>query len=284
MKYAYLTIDIEEWYELEYLKEYNLKNTGVKVVPYIFDFLDILDELNIKATFFVVAELMEEYADIIRDIVARGHAIGCHGFDHILLYEKENENFLQEIKRAKELIEVYANCKVNGYRAACFSMERDKLELVKSAGYQYDSSRILFKQHPLYRSLDVSGFEKVDDLIYIENEFAEYETPTLNIGKYDLPFTGGGYLRLFPFWLIKIFIKRYIKQHHNILLYIHPFELTNIDLPFPKEVGLKNKFRASVGRKHNLKKLYRVIQLLKSLGAEFKTLDEDRNIRLNKEN
>jgi polysaccharide deacetylase family protein (PEP-CTERM system associated) len=283
MKYAYLTIDIEEWYELEYLKDYDLEKMGVEVVPKIFDFLDMLDELNIKATFFIVAELMEKYTDIIRDIAIRGHAIGCHGLDHILLYEKDNVNFLEEIKKAKELIETKANCTVNGYRAACFSMERDKLELVRQAGYKYDSSKILFKQHPLYRNLDMSGYDKVDDLVYVQDGFIEYETPTLNIGKFDIPFSGGGYLRLFPFWLIKKFIKKYEKQQKNMVIYIHPFELTNISLPFPKEVGFKDKFRASVGRKNNLKKLKKVIMLLKDMGSEFKTFDEDIEIRVKME-
>lgn len=283
MKNAYLTIDIEEWYELEYLKNYNLEKTGVEVVPKIFDFLDMLDELNIKATFFVVAELMDKYTDIIRDIAARGHAIGCHGLDHILLYEKENEAFFNEIKKAKELIETNANCKVNGYRAACFSMERDKLELVREAGYKYDSSKILFEQHPLYRNLDMSGYDKVDDLVYINNDFVEYETPTLHLGKLDLPFSGGGYLRLFPFWLIKLLVKKYEKQQQNVVIYIHPFELTDIALPFPKEIGFKNKFRASVGRKNNLKKIRKFILMLKDMGAEFKTFEEDREERLAKE-
>lgn len=282
MKYVYLTIDIEEWYELEYLKKYDLEKTGVEVVPKIFDFLDMLDELNIKATFFIVAELMKKYTDIVRDIVERGHSIGCHGLDHTVLYEKDNSKFLEEIIKAKEMIEKSANCKVNGYRAACFSMERDKLELVRTAGYKYDSSKILFKEHPLYRNLEMTGYDNIDDLIYMDDDFIEYETPTISIGKFDIPFSGGGYLRLFPFWFIKLIIKKYEKQKRNMVIYVHPFELTNIKLPFPKEIGFKNKFRASVGRKNNLNKLRRFILLLKSKGSEFRTFDEDRNARIEK--
>lgn len=280
MKYVYLTVDIEEWYELEYLKGYNLESTKVEVVPKIIDFLDMLDGLHIKATFFIVAGLVERDTDIIREIAARGHTIGCHGLDHILLYEKENADFLEEIKNAKSLIEAAVKCEVGGYRASCFSLERDKLELVREAGYEYDSSKILFKQHPLYRNLDLSGYEKVDDLVYQQDNFVEYETPTLQIGKFDIPISGGGYIRLFPFWMIKILIRKYEKKQKNFLLYMHPFELTDIPLPFPKEVSFMNKFRASVGRKNNLKKLRKVIMMLKKSGAEFRTLVEDRNFRI----
>lgn len=280
MKYIYLSIDIEEWYELEYLKDYHLESTGIEVVPKIIDFLDMLDELQIKATFFVIADLLVKDADIIREISSRGHVIGCHGLNHILLYEKSNEIFLSEIKIAKQQLESVINNNVEGYRASCFSMDRDKLELVKEAGYQYDSSKILFKQHPLYRDLDLSGFKKIDDLVYNQGTLFEYEIPTLNIGKFDIPISGGGYLRLLPFCIIKKLINIYEKNHDNFLIYVHPFELTNIKLPFPKEVPLKNKLRANIGRKSNIKKLKKLLIYYSRKGSEFRTLSQDRNLRM----
>ncbi|MGI6373318.1 MAG: DUF3473 domain-containing protein [Caldicoprobacterales bacterium] len=96
--------------------------------------------------------------------------------------------------------------------------------------------------------------KKIDDLVYRKGNFFEYEIPTLKIWNYSLPISGGGYLRLFPFWMLKILIKIYAKQHHNFLLYLHPFELTKIDLPFSKEVSWKDRFRASVGRKEKYEK------------------------------
>lgn len=283
MKYAYLTVDIEEWYQLDYLKDYNLENTGIEVVPQIIEFLDMLDELQIKATFFIVANIAEKHADILREIVARGHAIGCHGLDHTLLYEKENGVFIQEIKEAKNIIENIAKCKVFGYRAPCFSMQRDKLELLKKAGFKYDSSKINFRQHRLYGDLDLGGYKKIDDLVYLQDDFIEYEIPTIQIGKYEIPISGGGYLRLFPFWVIKQLIKTYARKQKNFLVYLHPFELTDIPLNFPTGVGLKNKLRATIGRKNNLNKIKKVILLLKKLGAEFRTLQADRAFRLQME-
>jgi polysaccharide deacetylase family protein (PEP-CTERM system associated) len=280
MRYVYLTVDIEEWYELDYLKEYNLKNTIVEVVPQIIDFLNMLDELNIKATFFIVAEIAEKNADTIREIKRRGHAIGCHGYDHCLLYEKTNEQFLAEITKAKKLIEIVAKCEVDGYRAACFSMSREKLELTRKAGFLYDSSKIRFDQHPLYRNLDLTGFEQLDDLVHRNGNFVEYEIPTLKLWKYNIPISGGGYLRLFPFFIMKRLIKMYEKSHKNFLLYVHPFELTNIKLPLPDNIGFKTKFRCLVGRKHNLRKIRKVITFLKNQGAEFRTLTYDRKNRL----
>jgi polysaccharide deacetylase family protein (PEP-CTERM system associated) len=274
MKYVYLTVDIEEWYDLDYLKKYEL-DKSVEVIPEIIEFLDLLDEFQIKATFFVLADAVERNTDILREIIRRGHAIGCHGYDHELLYEKETDQFTNEVLKAKEIISEATNYYVNGYRAACFSMDRDRLDLISEYGYQYDSSYIKFEQHPLYRNLNLTGFEKVDDLVYRRGNFFEYEIPTLKIGNYSLPISGGGYLRLFPLWMLKILIKMYAKQHHNFLLYLHPFELTKINLPFSTEISWRDKFRASIGRKRNIKKVRRIVKFLNSMGAEFRTLDQD---------
>ncbi len=279
MKYVYLTIDIEEWYELDYLKKYVL-DQSVEVIPEIIEFLDLLDQLQIKATFFVLATALKRNTDIVKEIARRGHSIGCHGFDHDLLYNKNTKQFTREVAEAKKLIEQVIDSEIIGYRASCFSMERDKLDALFDVGYQYDSSYIKFEQHALYRNLDLTGFKKLDDLVYGKEGVFQYEIPTLKIGKVSLPISGGGYLRLFPYWLLYFLLKIYARQQNNFLLYLHPFELTTVKLPYSKEVTWKERFRASVGRKGNMKKLRKVLKLLASTGAEFRTLDQDMKERV----
>lgn len=274
-KKVFLTVDIEEWYHLDYLKKYQLNKNKVETVPEIFDFLDMLDELNIKATFFTLGEIAFQYADILRDIKDRGHAIGCHGLDHDLLYNKSDQEFKEQVIEAKRIIdEVLGEETVIGYRASCFSMERNKLDILKDCGYKYDSSYISFLEHPLYGKLDLNGYEKIDDLVYKNGDFLEFEIPTYKIGKYNIPISGGGYLRFFPYPVISYLIKKYMKNHNNFLLYLHPFELTDIKLPFTKDVRFKDKFRATVGRKNNLKKLRKILIMLLKDGVQFTTFEE----------
>jgi peptidoglycan/xylan/chitin deacetylase (PgdA/CDA1 family) len=45
--------------------------------------LDTLAKLNIKATFFLVAEKAENNPAIVKRIIAEGHTIGCHCYTHI---------------------------------------------------------------------------------------------------------------------------------------------------------------------------------------------------------
>ena len=279
MNRAFLTVDLEEWYHLDYLKGYKCRETGVRVTPRIFDFLDMLDEEGVKATFFCVAEIADENAGLLRELLRRGHAVGCHGLDHELLTEKSLDQFVGETRKAKAMIEAAAGREVTGYRASCFTLERDKLEALRQMGFRYDSSKIRFAQHPLYRNLDLSGFRNPEDLVYVQDGFAEYEIPTLELFGYSLPISGGGYMRLFPFWLLRILLGLYAKKHENFTIYAHPFELTDMPLPLPKGLSATTRFRCLVGRRGNLKKLRRVIRWLKRRGARFVTLETDREER-----
>ncbi len=279
MDRAFLTVDLEEWYHLDYLKDYPCRQSGVRVVPQLYDFLDMLDEEGVKVTFFCVAEIARENAGLLREILRRGHAIGCHGLDHELLTNKSLEQFVEETKQARDMIERAAGRKVTGYRASCFTMERDKLEALRELGFTYDSSKIRFAQHPLYRNLDLSGFRQADDLVYVQEDFSEYEIPTLEVMGYSIPISGGGYMRLFPFWLLRILLSMYARRHENFTIYVHPFELTAMRLPLPDGLGRATRFRCLVGRRGNLKKLRRVIRWMKKRGARFITLEEDRRER-----
>ena len=279
MKHAWLTVDLEEWYHLDYLKGFPCRESGVRVLPQIFDFLDMLDAEGVKVTFFCVAEIAAENAGILREILRRGHALGCHGLDHELLSNKDMDTFIEETRRAKAMIEAAADAPVTGYRASCFTMERDKLEAIRELGFTYDSSKIRFAQHPLYRNLDLAGFEQPDDLVYREGDFTEYEIPTLELLGYSIPISGGGYMRLFPFWLLRILLGLYARKHENFTIYVHPFELTALPLPLPEGLGRATRFRCLVGRGHNLKKLRKVIRWLKKRGARFTTLEGDRRER-----
>lgn len=275
MKSIFLTLDLEEWFELDYLKCYDLKGSGVEVVPAIGGFLDLLDRHGIKATVFVLAGLIERNAEVIREIKDRGHEIACHGFDHGLLCDKSDDQFRQEVGQAKSALESLTGGRVAGYRASCFTMERGKLEILRELGFDYDSSKIHFEQHPLYRNLDLTGFVAVDDLVHRQGDFFEYEIPTVQIGGYSIPISGGGYLRMFPLWLIKRLLRKLERVKRNFIIYVHPFELTDMPLPLPTELGRVTKWRATVGRRGNLRKLDRLISHLKAGGGEFLTIGDD---------
>ena len=82
---------------------------------------------------------------------------------------------MEELKNSKNLIEDIIQCSVEGYRASCFSLNRDRLNEVKKAGFNYDSSRINFDLHPLYESIDMSNYLRLTKNIYRKDNFFEFQ-------------------------------------------------------------------------------------------------------------
>jgi polysaccharide deacetylase family protein (PEP-CTERM system associated) len=270
MKYFFLSLDLEEWYHLEYFQKYNPAKTPL-TINNLSSFFNLLDKYNIKITVFVLGELIDSHIDLIIDINNRGHEIAIHGWDHNLLPSKNTVDFINEIKRTKEYLESIIKKPLIGYRAPCFSLNNEKLEALMKIGIKYDSSFIQFKEHPLYGSLNMDDFSKIDDLIYKKRDFYEFELPTLEIFSKAIPISGGGYFRLFPRFLFSRLWKRYLRTNHNFTMYIHPFELTNVKVNL-KGFGFLNKIRFSVGRKNNLDKLDWFIQKCLQANFKFKTM------------
>ena len=102
--------------------------------------LDVLEQFNIKATFFVPGRVAEIYPDKIAGIAEKGHEIACHGYEH--------ENFgLITIDRQKEVIEkastVLASLvgkKPIGFRLPEGDMTPETLPLLRKMGFLYDCS------------------------------------------------------------------------------------------------------------------------------------------------
>ena len=267
----FFSVDLEDWYHLEYLKKYNLESKNIFVSEMIF-FLDFLDKKNIKITFFILGELIAEHRELIKEISLRGHEIAIHGWDHELLNNKNDDLFIKQISRAKNELEKIHNRPVIGYRAPCFSMNNNKFNLLKDLGVKYDSSYIDFSSHPLYGSLDVSEFNKIEDHIYEHNGVYEVELPTLNLFNKRIPFSGGGYFRMNNLNISKLLIKKHFQKNKNFTFYTHPFELSKKTIQLDS-VGLMDKFRFSIGRKNNIDKTSSYIDYLIELGCKFNTIE-----------
>ena len=187
----------------------------------------------------------------------------------------EQSALAEDLGRAKTLLENTIQKPVAGYRAPCFSLDRDRLEVVRQAGFVYDSSRILFKEHPLYGTLDMGGFSELMPNIFQEGDFFEFQISTLSLAGFNIPVSGGGYIRMLPWFLMDSLIKKYLRQSGIYVLYIHPFELSQNPQPvLPEHISAATRMRFALGR-HSVKaKLHSLIQLLREEGYETITFAE----------
>jgi len=282
-RYAVLSMDIEDWYHLDYFAGMKLGTT-----PSLLDglsiYTDIIDQYNIKASFFMLGELAPGIKQKLQALTAAGHDIGCHGWGHTRPLTMTPINFRNELFRAKASLEDILGKPVLGYRAPCYSLDRQRLDIIRELGFSYDSSKIGFSNHPLYGHLDMTGFHNLGSGVYLNQDFAEFELSTLSMGKRTIPVSGGGYIRIFPWLLMKNLLKRYLAKSMFFILYIHPFELSNAPSPLNgKSVSWKQRLRFSIGRSTVTAKLHHLIHLLQANGYCFVTLAHLRNNLLTSE-
>jgi peptidoglycan/xylan/chitin deacetylase (PgdA/CDA1 family) len=67
--------------------------------------LDILDSAGASATFFVQGKTAEEYPALVREIAARGHQIGNHGYSHLDARRASLRAYIEDTKYAQNVLE-----------------------------------------------------------------------------------------------------------------------------------------------------------------------------------
>lgn len=111
-----------------------------KVTPMI---LDILDEYNIKATFFVVGNMVEQNPEILKRIFEEGHGIGNHSYSHDYGYiYKSTENFLNDFNKAqgilKEVLGDDFNSRLIRFPGGSFGQHKASMrEMAVQSDYKY---------------------------------------------------------------------------------------------------------------------------------------------------
>ncbi len=221
------TVDLEDWFCSHNLQKacpydsWDLLES--KVVYSTRLVLNILRKHNLQATFFVLGWVADRFPDLIREVAADGHEIGSHGYKHQLLTKMDKTDFENDLEQSLEAIARCVTLPVKGYRAPAFSLTSQTYwatEIIKKLGFSYDSSVYPISLHPDY------GFPQAPlHPFYHSNGLLEIPMSCVEIGKFRLPCSGGGYLRMFPFSLFKTLVRKSLKQGRALNFYIHPWEL-----------------------------------------------------------
>ncbi|KPE49839.1 polysaccharide deacetylase family protein [Chryseobacterium indologenes] len=273
-KFAVLSMDVEDWYHLDYFNKDEC-NQNQSTLDGLDIYLDLLDRYNIKTTFFIVGELVEKLKDGIKIIEERGHEICLHSYAHVRPLQLNLEEFKNDTLAGIKSFKEFTNIDVKGYRAPCFSLDRERLEILRELGFVFDSSKIKFDAHDLYGRIDLNGFQSPNPNIYKQGNFYEFEASTVEILGKNLPVSGGGYLRIFPWMLTKALLKKYFKTNKHYFFYIHPFEFSrNYNIEVPENTDFKTKIRFNKGRKTVENKMHKLIKLLKENNYEFVTFNQ----------
>jgi polysaccharide deacetylase family protein (PEP-CTERM system associated) len=193
--------------------------------------LRLLEENEVKGTFFVLGQVAEHFPELIKEINAGGHELGVHGYDHLVFSKMNAAKAFEEISRAKKLIEDISGSGVYGHRAPAFSISpitKWGIDIIAEAGFTYDSS-IMPSKFSRHGWPDFSH-----DIIKVEtqkgNSIIEVPMTTDSILGLNFPVCGGGYLRLFPSSFTENSFMRIAKKR-PVIVYMHPYEVDTEKYP-----------------------------------------------------
>jgi polysaccharide deacetylase family protein (PEP-CTERM system associated) len=226
-----LSVDVEDYYQVSAFEsvvrfeEWGRRESRVEWNTH--RVLDLLDEHQIKATFFVLGWVAERNPTLVRIISKRGHEVASHGYSHQLIYTQTPEEFREETRRAKKIVEDIIGGPIIGYRAASYSITTESLwalDVLAEEGFEYDSS-IFPIRHDRY---GIPGHERFHHVLYGKGHLSIAEVPlsTLRIAGLNLPVAGGGYLRLLPYALTHLALLYLNRQEGQpAVVYFHPWEI-----------------------------------------------------------
>lgn len=226
-------IDRNNWSAMEYRAEANTHKL-----------LALFAEHSIQATFFILGWVAKRSPALIRTIHAAGHEVACHGMSHQLVYEQSPKQFESETRESKALLEDIVGVQVHGYRAASWSITAKSLwalDIIHELGFDYDSS-IFPIRHDLY---GIPNAPTRPQLMRTPggSQIVEFPPSTVDLVGLRLPIAGGGYFRLFPYWLSRkglSMINRNLAQ--PFIFYLHPWEV-DPGQPRVGNAGLLSTFR-----------------------------------------
>ncbi|MFI5052768.1 MAG: polysaccharide deacetylase family protein [Acidimicrobiia bacterium] len=182
--------------------------------------LDFLASRDARGTFFVVGETAERHPELVREVAARGHEVGLHGWRHVALTEQDAGSLRADVERGKSVLEDLTGRPVLGFRAPIFSLvpaSRWATDVLAEAGFAYSSS-VLPAKSPLFGdpSLPARPFRWSNGLL-------ELPCPVARLGPLGLPYLGGVYLRALP-TMVSRAARRSFGRGQLEWIYCHPYD------------------------------------------------------------
>jgi peptidoglycan/xylan/chitin deacetylase (PgdA/CDA1 family) len=245
-----VTVDVEDWYHVPAVTGspfalYEDVDSFFAAWTRRYDYLsaptdqilEMLEEIGIRATFFIVADVVKRYPGLVQRIAAAGHEIACHGLHHACKIHPKTKRpvmpiaaFQRRTREAKRILEDATGIGVRGYRAPAAYVSGWMLDSLEELGFAYDSS---VSVNSLYNKTD-STLMEVGSSPYLPKSgghraFVEIPWPFLRIGA-RLPTAGGPFLRLFGYHYTMLGLQQSLRRGDTVF-YFHPLDISEEAFP-----------------------------------------------------
>ena len=255
------SVDVEDWFHiLDLPTTPDLADWDAlpsRVERDFMSLLDLFEEHQVHVTCFFLGWIGKRFPHLVKDAANRGHEIASHGYAHQLVYQMTPDAFHQDAVQSREILEDISGRSLWGYRSAGFSVTKGTewfFDKLIEAGYVYDSS--IF---PAARSHGgLRGGQLGPYWIYRDSgRILEFPVSVTEVMGTPLCFFGGGYLRLFPYPIIRRMAHRVLEDSRPVIFYVHPRE---IDADHPRlPMNWKRRFKSYVNLKSTRPKVTRLM-------------------------
>jgi polysaccharide deacetylase family protein (PEP-CTERM system associated) len=224
------SVDVEDWFHILDIPGAPGFDRWAQVPSHVeTDFrrlLDLFDERGVNVTCFFLAWVAERFPHLVKEAAARGHEVASHGYSHQLVFRSTAAGFHADIRKAKDILEQITGTPVLGYRSPGFSCTADVpwyFDTLVEAGYVYDSSVFPAKRgHG-----GMADAERAPHVIRTAHggRLVEFPISVATVLGRRLCLFGGGYLRLFPSWMIDRGTQQVLHEGRPVIYYVHPREI-----------------------------------------------------------
>ncbi len=223
-----LTVDVEDYFQVQAFADCIPRTDWDAIDPRVEANVDqILEQFanaGVQATFFTLGWIAKRHPGMVRQLVAAGHELASHGWDHTRADAQDPASFGADVGRTRRTLEDIGGVPVAGYRAATFSIGARNFwafSVLEAEGYRYSSS-INPIRHDLY------GMPEAPRVPFRPESATLWEIPmtTVRLAGHNLPCAGGGYFRLLPYRLFRVGLRRVNRAEGRPgVFYFHPWEV-----------------------------------------------------------
>lgn len=254
-----LTVDVEDWFQVGAFEKVIARDDwdGLehRVEANTDAVLALFGACGVQATFFTLGWVAERYPALMQRIVAGGHEIASHGWDHQRVFTLEPEQFRSDLARARATIEDASGAQVTGYRAPSFSIDARTPwahAILAEEGYVYSSS-VAPVRHDHYGWPDAprGAYRPVTDSALIE-----VPVTTARLMGRDIT-AGGGFFRLLPSGVTGSAVREANRADRSAIFYFHPWEIDPgqprvANAPFKSKLRHYSRLGAMAGKLERL--------------------------------
>lgn len=256
-----LTVDVEDYFQVSALAAHfpqdRWNNVPSRIEANVIRLLTLFAAHNARATFFTLGWIAERFPQLVREIASAGHEIASHGYAHQRVTDMTPQLFLEDLARAKGVLEAITGAAIPGYRAPSFSIGESNPwahDCIAKVGHVYSSS-VYPVRHDHY------GLPNAPRFPYrLANGLYEIPITTARYCGRNWPAGGGGYFRFLPYAVSRWQIDRVNQiDHHPTIFYCHPWEF-DPGQPRVSDAPVKARFRHYVNLERAEARLKRLLQ------------------------